>query len=140
MGGWLEVLRERPSADADSYSQRQSLLIGAYGCHPLVKASRYLGRGYRGAFPALARVCVQSSAYDDESLWLDAHQANDLLAEFRRVRRIARREEFLTGLDGGRFADLWREGEAPEDFEALLDRIEDLLAAADGPRWVHLSL
>ena len=140
MGGWLEVLSRRPPTDADGYSQRRSLIVGELACHPLVKASRYLGREHREIFPTLARVCVDSPAYDGESLWLDDRQAGELLAEFRRVRRIGRWEEYFTGLDGHHYYDLWREGEDPEDFEARLDRIEALLSAAEGGGWVHLSL
>jgi hypothetical protein len=140
MGGWLEVLRQKPPDGADDYSRRLPLIVGEYACHPLVKAIRYLGREHRGTFPALARVCVDSPAYHGESLWLDDRQSGELLAEFRRVRRIGRWQEFLAGLDGRRYYDLWREGKAPEEFEAHLDRIEALLAAAEGGGWVHLSL
>ncbi len=140
MGGWLEVLTQKPTAGAEGWKDRRSLIVDECACHPLVKASRYLGREHRPFFPALVRVCSNSPAYDSESLWLDDQQAADLLDEFRQVRRISRREEYLAGLDGRRYYDLWRQDEIPEKFEAQLDRIEALLAAAVRGKWVHLSL
>ena len=140
MGGWLEVLKQKPTVGADDDAGRRSLIIGELACHPLVKAGRYLGRSHRESFPALARVCVGSPAYDGESLWLNDREAVELLAEFRRLRRIGRREEYLAGFDGRRYIELWRDGESPEEFEAHLDQIEALLALAEKGAWIHLSL
>lgn len=139
MGKWLEVLRDRPLAGADGYSQRRLLIVAEIAPHPLLEAGRWLGSENREFFPMLDLVRKRSPAYIDEWLWLDERQAKELLSELRRVRRICRREEFLTGLDGHRFYELWRDGESPEEFEGYVDRIEQALST-EGGRWVLLSL
>jgi len=138
MGRWLEVFSEGPGSDA---AGRRPPLDDGVAPDPLVTASRHLGHDCRGDFPWLNHVRDGSSAYTGGRLWLDARQSGALLAELRRVRRIARREEFFAGMDGRRYLDLWRHGEPPEAFDARLDRIESLLAlAADSGGWARLSL
>jgi hypothetical protein len=139
MGRWLEVLSERPPADADGYAQRCPLIVAEITPHPLLGAGRCLPRAFRDRFPMLDLVREDSSAYVDEWLWLDAPQVEVLLGELRRVRRLCRREEFLAGMNARRFYDFWRQDESPEKCEAWLDRIERVLDA-EGGRWVLVSL
>ncbi len=139
MGGWLEVLSQRPAPGADGRCDRIPLLIDEIAAHPLLRAGRCLGREHRRLFPMLDLVRADSPAYVDEWLWLDERQVAALLDELRRARRIGRREEFLAGLDGRRYHDLWRRDDDPDAFEASLDRIERALEA-EGGRWVLLSL
>jgi hypothetical protein len=139
MGKWLEVLRERPSDGADGCEERLPYLVDEIAPHPLLWAGRCLSHAHREFSPILDLVHFGSGAYDGEWLWLDELQKEELLDELRRIRRISRREEFLPGLDGRRYYDLWRRDESPERFEAWLDRIEQALGA-EGGRWVLLSL
>jgi hypothetical protein len=118
MGKWLEVLRERPPVGADGCRERRPHLVAEIASHPLLWAGRCLGRAHRGSFPMLDLARAGSTAYLDGGLWLDEFQKEQLLDELRRIRRIGRREEFLPGLDGHRYYDLWRRGESPERFEA----------------------
>jgi len=139
MGKWLEVLRQRRPDGADGYSERLPSIVAEIAPHPLLRAGRCLGREHRKFFPALDLVRENSPAYVNEWLWLDEQQTEELLGELRRIRRISRRQEFLAGLDGARYYDLWRQGESPEKFEAWLDRIEQALGA-EGGRCVLLAL
>ena len=139
MGKWLEVLRDRPAEGADGYAERRPSIVAEIAPHPLLRAAQRLGREHRKHFPALDLVREDSPAYVDEWLWLDERQVGEVLEELRRVRRICRREEFLAGLDGRKYFDLWRDGDPPEKFEAWLDRIEHALGA-EGGRWVLLAL
>jgi hypothetical protein len=139
MGKWLEVLRDRPPEGADGYAERRPSIVAEIAPHPLLRAGRCLGREHRRVFPALDRIREDSPAYVDEWLWLDERQIGAVLEELRRVRRICRREEFLAGLDGRRYHDLWRDGDSPETFEAWLDRIEQVLGSEAG-RWALLAL
>jgi len=141
MGRWMEVLEEKPPAGADGHAERRSLVVGEIAPHPLIGASGFLKSEHRAAFPALDRVRAGSGAYVDERLWLSSAEAEQLLTELRRVRRLCWREEFLAGLDGRRYYDLWRQGETSERFEEWLDGIEGLLAAASTcGRWIVISL
>lgn len=139
MGKWLEVLRERPPEGADGYSERRPSIIAEIAPHPLLRAGRCLGREHRKFFPQLELVREDSSDHVNKWLWLDKRQVEEVLDELRRVRRICRREEFVVGLDGGRYYELWRQGEPPEKFEAWLDRIEQALGTVGG-RWILLAL
>jgi hypothetical protein len=139
MGKWLEVLREKPPAEADGYFKRRPSIVAELAPHPLLWAGRCLSRAHRTLFPTLDLVRQDSTAYVDECLSLDELQTKELLRELRRVRRICRRQEFIAGLDGQRFYELWRNGETPEAFEAWLDTIENALDVESG-RWVYLSL
>lgn len=138
MGRWLEVFSERPGSDDAGRCPPRDECVAP---DPLVTAAQHLGYDCRGDFPWLNHVYERSSAYSGGRLWLDARQSAALLAELRRVRRIARREEFFAGMDGRRYLELWRRVEPPEAFDTHLDRIESLLAlAADNGGWVRLSL
>jgi len=138
MGRWLEVLTERTPDDV-SYAGRLPYRVDEIAPHPLLAAGRCLGRAHRPLFPMLDLVREDSRAYVDEELWLDERQMREVLAELRRVRRVVRREEFVAGLDGRRYDQLWRRDDAPGKLEAWLDRIEQALQA-EGGRWALLSL
>jgi hypothetical protein len=81
-------------------------------------------------FPMLEAVGLHSNRYVDENLWLDAAEVGRLIEEFRRLRRICRREKFITGLDGPATYEAWRSDERREDFDGWLDKIDALLANA----------
>ena len=138
MGKWMEVLSRRPG-DTVGYAGRRPLILAEMAPHPLLQAGLCLGREHRGLFPMLDLIRMDSPAYVDEWLWLDEVHMAELLAELRRVRRIGRREEFLPGLDGRRYYDLWRRDDDPRAFEAWLDQIEVVLGL-EGGRWALLTL
>jgi hypothetical protein len=137
MGKWMEVLRERPP-DTLEHSGRLPLILAEIAPNPLMEAGCHLG-SYRSHFPMLDLVRRDSPAYVDEWLWLDRDSMDQLLAELRRIRRICRREEFLTGLDGPRYHELWRGNDLPETFEAWSDKLEAALGV-EGGRWALFSL
>ncbi len=137
MGKWLEVLSER-LPDTVGYHDRRPLRLAEIAPNPLLEAGRHLGL-YRPQFPMLDLVRRDSPAYVDEWLWQDCDQINELLAELRRIRRIGRREEFLTGMDGWRYHEIWRGPDPHERFDAWLDKIEEALDV-EGGRWALLSL
>jgi hypothetical protein len=138
----MEVHRQRPTAEDEAQGRYETSLVDELAPNPLVDAARSLGRRGRPHFPMLDCVRSGSDAYEGEHLWLDAHEAQELLRETQRLRRICRREEFIHGLDADRVWTYWRgEYTSSEAFARWLDRIEDVLetAAREG-YWVHLAL
>jgi len=139
MGWWMEIHRERITPDENG--TYQPLVMGETAPHPLMYAARCLGRVNCARFPLLNMIRFDSEAYIDETIWLDADAATRLLDEVQRLQRVCRREEFISGLDGTRFAECWRDGESSDDFELRVDSIEALLTlAASNNYWVLLLL
>ena len=134
----MEVVRARPTQGQRSHDVTyEKHVIGELAPHPLMHAfsglcQANLGKreSIRRQFPMLEAVGLHSNRYVDEDLWLDAVEVSRLFEEFRRLRRICRREEFITGLDGPATYEAWRSAERREDFEAWLDEIEALLGKA----------
>src|SRR5262245_20920844 len=136
MGRWMEVVR----AQRDHGSSREENVVGEIAPNPLIDAFHALCQGNPGKgetvrkhFPMLEAVGT-SDRYADEEMSLQAEAIERLLGEFQRLRRICRREEFITGLDGPSAYGAWRTSWQPEEFERWLDSIEKLLeeAAASG--------
>jgi hypothetical protein len=95
----------------------------------------------RKCFPTLEAVGLNSPRYIDEDLWLNAEELGQLLEEFRRVRRVCRWEDCVTGIDGAASYEAWRKSDRPKDFDSWLDKIEAMLVDALGSGyWVRLML
>ena len=78
----------------------------------------------------LGAVGLCSDRYVKEDLWLSAAEVEQLIDEFQRLRRVCRREEFITHLDGPASYEAWRTLEQREDLETWLNDIEALLRKA----------
>jgi hypothetical protein len=140
MAQWMELLKQRPPLGADGFLERKPLIIGQYSSHPLARAGDCLDRERRRLFPMLSRVGYKSVESERGTLWLDSAQAAELLRELQQIRRICHRQEYITGFDGHRYYDRWRQSDSAERFEGWLDGIEALLAAAQGDRCIFLCL
>jgi len=57
-------------------------------------------------------------------------EIGQLIEEFQRLRRLCRRQQFVTTLDGPTTYEAWRSSERREDFDRSLDEIEALLGKA----------
>jgi hypothetical protein len=142
MGRWMEVVRAQPpQGQRDHDESYERLVVGQIAPNPLMRAFDELCRANPGKhgivskhFPMLEAVGTNSSRYVDEDLWLDSAEAGRLIEEFQKLRRVCRREEFITALDGPATYEAWRGSDRQEDFDGWLDGIELLLrsAAASG--------
>ena len=134
----MEVLRTQPPPGQRNHDEsHERFVIGEIAPHPLMYAFDQLCRANSGKretiekhFPLLAAVSLNSNRYLNEDLWLDATEVGRLVEEFRRLRRICRREEFIATLDGQTTYEAWCGVEPREDFEGWLDKIEALLTEA----------
>ena len=148
MGRWTEVVRIQPPKLERHHDDRyRELIVGQIAPHPLMSAFDTLCRSSPGhrlliekEFPLLERIRAYSPAYVDEDLWLTSAEAGQLVEELLRMRRICRREEFISGLDGRVAYENWRDGQM-EAFETWVDKINELLAAAAGSGyWVRMQM
>jgi hypothetical protein len=134
----MEVVRAQPPQGQRSHDESyEKLVVGEIASHPLMHAFDRLCQANPGKreiirkhFPMLEAVGLNSNRYVDEDLWLDAVEVGRLLEEFQRLRRVCRREEFITALDGSVTYEAWRSSERREDFDGSLDGIEALLRKA----------
>lgn len=119
MGRWMEI-------------RQNEEIIGEIAPHPILDAGYCLTPEIREQFPLLTKVWPKSKNYVDEELWLSSEEAKILLEEFRKLRAICRREQFITHLDGKVAEKHWRGHLNPDDleWEKYLDTIESLLAEA----------
>ena len=140
MGRWMQVVR----IDGSS---RQETVVSEVAPNPLINAFDALCEGNPGKresirqhFPMLEAVGT-GDRYVDEEMSLQGEASERLLAEFRRLRRICGREEFITGLNGPSAYGAWRTSWQPAEFESWLDSIEKLLReAVSGGHSVRLYL
>ena len=130
MGRWMEVLRERPPIEKGRESPEWVPLREGVAPHPLLNAAGAVRSPAEAHFPALYRVRLGSPEYEDEELWLSAAEAESLLADFRRLRAVCRRESFIPGLDGAEVYGRWRGAASASDFERQLDDLDADLALA----------
>lgn len=151
MGKWMELVNVyykkldvqwKPAWDdwEESVSPR---VVGATWPYGIMWAAEALGPKGQVHFPMLFRVARVSDAYVDESLWLRPEEAELLLDEFRRLRRLCRHEEFIPGVDAQQVHENWRDDyfTSPDEFEAYLDKEEHLLTQAiEHDYWIHLEL
>ena len=83
----------------------------------------------------LFRVRPKSDYYEDEELWLAPSQVVTINDEFRQLRAVCRRNEFITGLEGSVVYEHWRdryEADAFEDWLRGLESVLELTIEADG--------
>ena len=138
MGRWMELVRERPVEGRQQHDESYNrLVVGEIAPHPVVYAFQELCKANPGKveiireqFPMLEAVGLCSDRYVKEDLWLSAAEVEQLIDEFQRLRRVCRREEFITHLDGPASYEAWRRLGQREDFETWLDDIEALLRKA----------
>jgi hypothetical protein len=134
----MELVREGPPQGQRQHDESySSLVVGEIAPHPLIYAFQELCKANPGKreiireqFPMLESVGFRSDRYVDEDLWLNATEVERLIEEFQRLRRVCRREEFITHLDGPATYEAWRSSEQREEFEVWLDGIEALLRKA----------
>ena len=143
----MEVVRQQPPQGQRDHDQvYEELIVREIAPHPLMYAFGALCQANPGkrevirkCFPALEAVGLGSPRYADEDVWLNAEELGQLLAELRRLRRVCRRQEYVTGIDGAASYEAWRNSDRPEDFDSWLDKIEMLLIGAFGSGyWVRL--
>jgi hypothetical protein len=138
MGRWMEVVRAQPPQGQRCHDESyERLVVGEIAPHPLMYAFGALCQANPGkrevirkCFPMLEAVGLNSNRYVDEDLWLDAVEVGQLIEEFQRLRRLCRRQECVTTLDGPTTYEAWRSSERREDFDRSLDEIEALLGKA----------
>ena len=116
MGRWMKSL------DIDGK------LVDEIAPHPLIYCSRYLPSSHRSSFPQLHKLEPESGHWIDEVQTVRGEELEQLIQEFQRIRRIARLEEFLPGLDNKAFLERWNDYGA--EFEEYLDEIEGILQRA----------
>ena len=145
----MEVVRRQPPPGQRDHDQAyRELVVREIAPHPLMYAFGALcqanpGRheAIRNCFPTLEAVGLGSPRYTDEDLWLNADELGPLLEELRRLRRVCRREEYLTGIDGAASYEAWRKSDRPEDFDSWLDKIEAMVVDAwESGYWVRLTV
>lgn len=103
-------------------------LVDEIAPHPLIYCSRYLPSSHRSSFPQLHKLEPDSVHWIDEVQTVRGEELEQLIQEFQRIRRIARLEEFLPGLDHKAFLERWNKYGA--EFEEYLDEIEGILQRA----------
>src|SRR5262245_3062263 len=149
MGRWMEVVRRRPAQGQHDHGQAyEDLVVREIAPHPLMHAFGALCQANPGkrevireCFPTLAALGLGSPRYVEEGLWLNADELGQLLEEFRRLRRVCRREEYITGIDGTASYEAWRKPDPPEYFDSWLGKIEAMLVDACGcGYWVRLRV
>jgi len=149
MGRWMEVVRQRPADGQHDHGHiYEDLIVREIAPHPLMHAFGALCQANPGkrevireSFPTLEAIALGSPRYSGEDLWLSADELGQLLEEFRRLRRVCRREEYLTGIDGAASYEAWRNSERSDEFDAWLDKIEALVVdARDSAYWVRLKV
>jgi hypothetical protein len=143
----MQVVRGRPAQGQHDHDQiYEDLVVREIAPHPLMHAFGALCLANPGkrevirvCFPTLEAIRLGSPGYTDEDLWLNAHELGQLLEEFRRLRRVCRREEYITGIDGTASYEAWRKPGPSESFDSWLGKIEAMLvdACASG-YWVRL--
>lgn len=116
MGRWMKSL------------DKDGNLVDEIAPHPLIYCSRYLPKTLRTSFPQLHKLEPESGHWIEEVQTIEGENLMQLIEEFQRIRRIARMEEFLPGLDNKAFLERWNE--YGTDFEEYVDEIESILLKA----------
>jgi hypothetical protein len=118
----MGVVRQQPPQGQRDHDQvYEQLVVREIAPHPLMYAFGALCQANPGkrevirkCFPALEAVGPGSPRYADDNLWLNVEELGQLLQEFRRLRRVCRREEYVTGLDGAASYEAWRNSDQPD--------------------------
>jgi hypothetical protein len=134
----MAVLRERPQqAQVPSDDAYKQILVAEIAPHPLMHAFDALrqanpGKIYviREHFPVLESVGLRSPRYVDEELWLNSTEIGQLIEELQKLRRVCRREKFISQLNGPATYERWRGSDPADSYDQWLDRIETLLQMA----------
>lgn len=138
----MEIVEGGPANLENPYSYSQEKILGETAPHPLMEAAQAVPHDYRDEFPLLIHVCPWIvSHYNDESLWIEPDRVGQLLEEYRRLRRICERREFLRGVDGVTVLKHWQGRSEASWFNKNVSEIEELLALAQARgAWVHLTM
>ena len=149
MGRWMQFVRRRPTQRQQGRDQiYEDFVVREIAPHPLMHAFGALCQANPGkrevireCFPTLEAIRPDSPGYTDEDLWLNADELGQLLEEFQRLRRVCRREEYITGIDGTASYEAWRKPDPRECFDSWLAKIEAMLVDACGSGyWVRLMV
>jgi hypothetical protein len=149
VGRWMEVVRRQPPQGHRHHDQAyEELIVREIAPHPLMHAFGALCQVNAGqreviqkSFPTLEAVGLGSPRYIDDDLWLNADDLGKLVEEFRRLRRVCGREEFVPRIDAATCYETWRKSDGPADFDSWLDRIEAMLVDAHrSGHWVRLMV
>lgn len=148
MGRWMEIIKRKPTeSEWQSYERKQRLIVDETTPYPLLDAVDALRRAGLGKiqakdeFPVLCKIQINSGHYIDEDLWLDSEETHDLLDELTKIRRITKRKEFITSVDGELVMKFWIDCRGIEKFEEHLDYIERMLRMAfENEYWIRIML
>lgn len=130
MGRWMEALNN------DGY------VIDEIAPYSIIYCSRYLPKKILDEFPIITGLDLHSEKWIDEIQVFKSDEISELYSEFRRIRRLAKMEEFIPGLDNKKFLGFWKGEEISESkFQAELDILEKfILNAIDKQLEIKISL